>query len=546
MSKAQALNGNGASAWDMTEPGLAEHFASASVGETGMSVALLDEHADQVRDRVMSAHQRLSVMQPQQLREANAHLLHAALEAVGIAKIATREFGALTRSSRCDALTGLPDRVVMHDRLEQAVALARRRGGRLAVMFVDLDDFKQINDTLGHAAGDDALKLFAHRLSSMVRDADTVSRNGGDEFLVLLADVARPSDVTAVAASMLEALAEPAQVGGRPLVLSASLGVAIFPEDGEDADSLIARADAAMYVAKRAGGGSFRFCWDVQVPDPRSAPARNGDAREHALRERAAEYLSLRKANHRLETALRLAAEGEARARQARQRQVTMLASASDALRRPLEPIRKAVAMLEHAHEDEALLSRLQGIIEGQIARLSGLIEDLQDGGDENASNPGYERGTVDLLHILCFAVARSKPKLDARRQVLTREPLVDALRVHGDATRLGQAFSNLLDNASTHTPPGGAITLSATTHAETVTVTVTVPAPGFGLESGALIGNGTSPPRGGLANSRGSNGFAPGLAAVRDLVKAYGGTLAVSAAGAGHGSEVVVRLPKA
>jgi diguanylate cyclase (GGDEF)-like protein len=120
----------------------------------------------------------------------------------------------------------------MLDRLENAIVHARRRGSRIAVLFVDLDRFKQINDSRGHAVGDEVLQLVARRLESVVRQSDTVSRHGGDEFLVLLSDVAQASDAARVAAKMLSTLAAPAIVGGEAMRVSASIGITIFPEDG--------------------------------------------------------------------------------------------------------------------------------------------------------------------------------------------------------------------------------------------------------------------------------------------------------------------------
>jgi diguanylate cyclase len=558
MSKSQASNGrgqaaggSGASAGDMIEPDLALQLAP--IGMQGSSIdgpavysALLDAHADQVRERVMSTQRTGDTMRLPQLREANAQLLRAALEAASLTKLAVREYAALARTSSRDALTHTPDRALMQDRLEQAVSLARRRGNRIAVFFIDLDDFKQINDTLGHAAGDEALRLVARRLEAVVRDSDTVSRHGGDEFLVLLTDVGQPSDATAVAASVLAALAEPAQVSGHAIVLSASLGVAIFPDDGDDVDSLVARADAAMYQAKYAGGQRFICCRDPHAPG--AAPAGGGNGASRHARERkhshtvehSAGYRELREANARLESAARSAHENEARARQAQHPQIAKLASARAVLRQPLEPIRRAAALLEHAHADKGLLTRLQGIIEGQLARLSLLIDEVHGGAAASARKPGDERGTVDLLDILYLAVAQSGRTLTARRQTLTRQIPPGALRVRGDAARLAQAFSGLLANASAYTAPGGAITLSARMHAEMVTVTVANQ--GLGLSPHALPGNRDSLPDDSVA--MGSSH--PRLAVVRDLVQAYGGTVAGSSAGKNQGSALVVTLPKA
>ncbi len=156
-------------------------------------------------------------------------------------------------------LTGLPNRTLFLDRLEQAMARARRHDRTVAVMFMDLDRFKVINDSLGHAVGDALLRELGGRLRAAVREGDTVARFGGDEFAVLLEDMAQPEDVPRVARKLLEALAEPFTVGGRELFLTASIGASLFPADGDDAERLLQHADAAMYQAKAQGRNAFRF-----------------------------------------------------------------------------------------------------------------------------------------------------------------------------------------------------------------------------------------------------------------------------------------------
>jgi diguanylate cyclase (GGDEF)-like protein len=193
------------------------------------------------------------------LVEANEQLVLAALRAQADAHAATQALRNLSRSAGLDALTSLPNRVLLLDRFARAIAAARRRRVRLALLFLDLDNFKQVNDTLGHAAGDQVLKLVAHRLASAVRDADTVSRHGGDEFVILLAEVARPSDAALIADKLLAAVGLPTRVGDHVLRLAASIGIGLYPEDGEDADTLIDRADHAMFRAKRQGLGGFAF-----------------------------------------------------------------------------------------------------------------------------------------------------------------------------------------------------------------------------------------------------------------------------------------------
>ena len=142
-----------------------------------------------------------------------------------------------------DTLTGLPNRLLLNDRLERAIATARRNAGSLAVLFMDLDRFKHINDRLGHAAGDQLLRSVARRLVASVRDSDTVSRHGGDEFVVLLAEVACAEDAVFSADNLLAAIAAPHRIEGRNLHVAASVGIGVYPGDGQDAETLLKTAD---------------------------------------------------------------------------------------------------------------------------------------------------------------------------------------------------------------------------------------------------------------------------------------------------------------
>ncbi len=158
-----------------------------------------------------------------------------------------------------DALTQLPNRNLLQDRLAQALAYVRRHERGLAVLFIDLDYFKNINDSLGHNAGDSLLKLAAVRLAGCVRDGDTVSRQGGDEFAVILADVAAEEDVTLVTRKILHAMSEPFNVEGHELFVTCSIGIALYPKDGEDGQTLLKNADAALYRAKDMGRNNSQF-----------------------------------------------------------------------------------------------------------------------------------------------------------------------------------------------------------------------------------------------------------------------------------------------
>jgi len=158
-----------------------------------------------------------------------------------------------------DALTDLPNRVLFNDRLTQAIALAERQGKQLAVMFVDLDHFKKINDSLGHDVGDKLLQSVAGRLMACVRRSDTISRLGGDEFVILLAQVEHAEDAAYSARKILRALAAPHIIDNKSLDINVSIGVSTYPSDGQDAEGLMNRADNAMYEAKEHGRNTYQF-----------------------------------------------------------------------------------------------------------------------------------------------------------------------------------------------------------------------------------------------------------------------------------------------
>jgi diguanylate cyclase (GGDEF)-like protein len=158
-----------------------------------------------------------------------------------------------------DALTGLPNRAAFHDQMRQAIALATRRRQAAALMFIDLDRFKLVNDSLGHLSGDAVLRLAAQRIKACLRASDSLYRMGGDEFTVILPEVAVPEDVALVAHRILEAMALPATVHDHELVVGASIGIAAFPGDGSEAETLLRNADAALYKAKEAGRGRHAF-----------------------------------------------------------------------------------------------------------------------------------------------------------------------------------------------------------------------------------------------------------------------------------------------
>lgn len=158
-----------------------------------------------------------------------------------------------------DALTGLPNRRMQLDRFGQAAARVSRHGGALAILFVDLDKFKEVNDTLGHAAGDTLLKVVSNRLRACLRQGDSICRQGGDEFLLLLTEATDESAVASVAERVVESLQMPAQLAGREVRIGCSIGIGLYPHDGDSFDLVVSRADKALYRAKRDGGDQYRF-----------------------------------------------------------------------------------------------------------------------------------------------------------------------------------------------------------------------------------------------------------------------------------------------
>lgn len=182
--------------------------------------------------------------------------------AANLAAIAIERKQAQTQAEHMahfDALTTLPNRTLMLDRLEQALVQARRNKRGVALLFIDLDNFKEVNDNLGHLIGDAVLCAVAERLVNCVRQGDTVSRQGGDEFVIILPNMQQREDARPVAQKILDAFAAPFVVGGRDFVITASIGISLYPEHGESAPTLMKNADSAMYRAKELGKNKFHF-----------------------------------------------------------------------------------------------------------------------------------------------------------------------------------------------------------------------------------------------------------------------------------------------
>lgn len=226
----------------------------------GVEIAL--EKSEAVEIKVQEASEKLSrVNQSLETEVQERHLLEQELAEV------VAQHKETLHSSLHDALTGLPNRVLFNDRLEHGIELAKRHGWTLAVMFLDLDKFKAINDSYGHAAGDAVLLTIARRLTETTRTDDTISRHGGDEFLYLLMEVSEERDAAIVAEKIIQAVQVPCDVGGNELKVHTSIGISIFPRDGTTAEALIKSADAAMYRAKKDKSG-YAFASDNLAPLP--------------------------------------------------------------------------------------------------------------------------------------------------------------------------------------------------------------------------------------------------------------------------------------
>ncbi|HEV3007925.1 MAG TPA: PAS domain S-box protein, partial [Burkholderiales bacterium] len=190
--------------------------------------------------------------------------------------------GRLAYLAQFDPLTGLPNRALLSDRFSQMITQARRYQRPLAVLFIDLDEFKMVNDTLGHAGGDALLKEVAVRLQSTVRSGDTVARISGDEFAIVLCDLARPEDAALVAQKVIDRLAAGVEVAGTEVFVTASVGIAAFPADGTEAEALIGAADAAMYRAKQSGRNAYQF-FTAEINQRSRARAQMGSELRRAL-----------------------------------------------------------------------------------------------------------------------------------------------------------------------------------------------------------------------------------------------------------------------
>ena len=395
---------------------MSEDADDAKLASARRSLAFLQAQADAVRAELAGLRRdptrkdELSELRTAQLLEVNAELVEAAVHAAYAAQTAVSSLDELARSTQHDELTGAPTRALMLDRLENAIAMAQRRSTRVGVIFLDLDHFKQINDSLGHAVGDQVLQLAtaASRTGARIglgepprrrrvrrpprRDGESERRRSG-----------RPQDHRLAGRA--------GEVGPHTLSLSGSLGISIYPEDGADPATLINCADAAMYRAKKAGPGGYAFCSeivdravaDVRAPSEISVAAARRP--ESPLAEHEAHLRELLEANRQLVSAAQAAQKLQAHAEDAHHRQINFVAMAAHALRNPLSAIRMATATARHPKADETLRASQYEVIHRQAMHMARLIDDLLDGSRVGAGEFRLQRSSLELGVILAEAV---------------------------------------------------------------------------------------------------------------------------------------------
>lgn len=211
-----------------------------------------------IAQKIKNESEAETILTQTQLRETNERLVVTSLHAQIMSEAAQTASEKLAHMAKHDYLTGLPNRSLLADRLSQAIPLALRHHKKVAIMYLDIDNFKHINDSLGHGVGDKLLQSLAKRLLTCIRFSDTVSRHGGDEFVILLSEVNDAADAIFIAEKLIDAMAEPHVIEGNPLNVTISIGISLCPENGINSEILMRNADTAMYHAKKKGRNTYQ------------------------------------------------------------------------------------------------------------------------------------------------------------------------------------------------------------------------------------------------------------------------------------------------
>lgn len=472
------------------------------------------------------------------LVETNQQLVLSAMRAQAQAE-------TTARSAELDDLTALPNRAVLLDRFEQAIVVAKRRKTCLALLFLDINNFKDINDTLGHGAGDKVLQHIANCLISVVRKADTVSRHGGDEFLILLSEIAHMSDAMLIADKIHAALIAPYQLDDQTLSLTASIGISLYPDHGSDAGLLIERADAAMYHAKRHGLGSSVYESDEiaeGIAGESGELSISTAARNTSAYPNQRNTTHLREANEHLIVATLAARNSQMDAEQAQQRQSAFLAVLAHELRNPLGSLRMAAALLGIIGTDALKLQELQNVIGRQVTRMARLLDDLFDVARVNSGKLTVVKEVIDINALIHEVTDIYTPVFEKRRQCFDVQTPNGEIFIEGDPYRLTQVFSNLLENSAKYTPEGGQVKLSTVIEGDKLVMTFSDN--GIGIVATALPLIFEPFIQDSAATEFNGEGLGIGLAVVRELVEAHKGTVTAHSAGNNMGSQFIVTLP--
>ena len=527
---------------------LAQLYHRAKDARTELARVLQSANAAEYRLAAMGEAGWVDSADAVQLVEVNQQLLLSSLKALSDADECRSALQEASQSSVLDSLTQLPNQVVLLDRLKQAIAAAKRHGGCLAVLSLDISPFTQIDTTLGDGEADQVLQRVAHSLSHLVRDCDTVSRNGREAFVFLLTGLAQSADAVVVARKVMETLDRPSRVGDHVLRLSACLGISIYPDDGGDPQALIDKAESAMARARQREPRAIGFHGKPLESGRSLHAARLSSLKrpltlyEQAVSLNDTQQAQLRQANGQLVIAALTAQELQAAAEKARAKQTAFLGVLAHELRHPLAPIRNAAAVLGKIPTHEPMLAQLQAVIDRQVAHMSRLVSDLLDASRVDTGKLRLERQTVDMTTIIDQSVEACRPAMDMREQSFKVQMPQQTAYVDGDPVRLTQILNNLLDNASKYTPEGGSIELSVAVQGNALIIDVSDT--GIGITAGALPHVFEPFVQDIQATSFNGFGLGLGLTVVRELVEAHGGIVVAHSGGSGRGSRFVVTLP--
>ena len=479
-----------------------------------------------------------------ELIEANEKLVIAMLQANSERDASVKRLRDMANSAGLDALTGLSNRVVLLDRFRHAIVKSKRPGERLALLFIDLNKLKHINDTFGHAAGDQALKIAARCFTAASRNSDMVCRYGGGEFVILLEEIFEISDVVAVVEKIISSLSVPVQVGPYAISLSASIGISLYPDNGDEAEMLIALADKAMYAAKSIGNGKFIFAGKTISQEilgthllpplmPHQILSVENDQREKHRRS----------ADEQLAKSTLTAQEPRAEAEQALRRQTEFLALLAHELRNPLGSLRNLVSVLKQAAPEAAIGVKAQGIIDRQVVHMTKLLDDVLDMSRISTGKLRLERTFVDIVEVIGQVIETTQASINERRQTLCCDLPDFPVEILADSTRLNQIFGNLLDNASKYTPKDKTIELAVDINNTSVIIKITDT--GIGITAEALPNVFKMFVQDSHATHFNGKGLGIGLALVKELVEAHGGMVTANSDGRGLGSQFTVTLPR-